>query len=41
MIGNDCKLIEQNIDAFLDCFLDKEKGETWESPSADVIQTVY
>ena len=34
MIGNDCKLIEENIDVFLDSFIQKEKGESWESPSA-------
>jgi len=34
MIGNDCKMIESNIDVFLDTFISKDKGETWESPSS-------
>ena len=31
MIGNDCKLLEANIDVFLDTFIRKDSGETWES----------
>ena len=34
MIGNDCKLLESNIDVFLDTFIRKDSGETWSSPSA-------
>jgi len=38
MIGNDCKLIELNIDVFLDNFISKDKGETWESSSASKLR---
>ena len=34
MIGNDCKLLEDNIDVFLDTFIKKDCGETWNSQSA-------
>ena len=38
MIGNDCKLLEENVDVFLDTFLHKELGETWESPSVNKLK---
>ena len=34
MIGKDCKLLEENVDTFLDTFLNKELNETWNIPSA-------
>jgi len=40
MIGNDCKLLELNIDVFLDSFLNKDKGETWQSPTATKLRQV-
>ena len=30
MIGNDCKILESNIDTFLIVFVE-EKGDTWHS----------
>lgn len=30
MIGNDCKILENNIDTFLDVFV-KERGDDWNS----------
>ena len=30
MIGNDCKILENNIDTFLDVFV-KDRNESWES----------
>lgn len=33
MIGNDCKILEENIDTFLYSFVRTEKGEKWESES--------
>lgn len=38
MIGNDCKLLEDNIDVFLDTFLKKDCGESWESPSSNKLK---
>ena len=40
MIGNDCILIEQNVDVFLDCLLQKDLGESWESPTAGKLKTI-
>ena len=40
IIGNDCKLLEENIDVFLDTFRDKDKGESWESPSMNKLKQV-
>ena len=40
MIGNDCKLLEDNIDVFLDTFIKKESGETWNSPSATKLKQI-
>lgn len=34
MIGNDCKILEENIDFFLDIFLARDKGETWKNASS-------
>ena len=31
MIGDDCKKLKNNINKFLQCFLRKEKGESWGS----------
>ena len=30
MIGNDCKILENNIDSFLDVFV-KDRGDNWSS----------
>lgn len=40
MIGNDCKLMESNCDAFFDTFLKKDAGENWESASAGKMKQV-
>lgn len=40
MIGNDCKLLEDNIDTFLNALL--KPGETWKSQSAvKLYQTLH
>ena len=40
MIGNDCKLIEQNIQKFLVVFLKLDVNETWESKSFEKMRQI-
>ena len=37
MIGNDCKLLEENIDVFLDVFV-TDRGDSWESEKSQKIR---
>jgi len=40
MIGNDCKLLEENVDALLDTFIRSNQGETWNSESATKLRQI-
>lgn len=39
MIGNDCKLMEQNIDSFLDVFV-QDREQSWQSQKASSLRHV-
>ena len=39
MVGNDCKILESNIDSFLDTFV-TEKNDCWESEKSQKIRQI-
>ena len=39
MIGNDCKILENNIDSFLDVFV-KKRNDSWKSEKSQKIRQV-